>query len=218
MKCCARRWPMRCTSRGRWLGRWLAACGGSAANDTAGGCVGRGRAAAASVDVDRRLRCPRCGARHVDVGEVGGLLLAGAPPRRMRPADASVGGVLQRPLSTFALLLQRAVAARLHPAQGTGLLRWQVATVWSVVTRARPRRSTRPSAWVHRLAPLSTAAQSALATARKIPTGEPRRVQGRGRERSMQRTALRLARPVRALRGGGPRGGEPEPVHVLRPL
>ena len=82
----------------------------------------------------------RCGARHVDVGEVGGLLLAGPPPRRMRPADASVGGVLQRPLSTFALLLQRAVAARLHPAQGTGLLRWQVATVWSVVTRARPRR------------------------------------------------------------------------------
>ena len=141
-----------------------------------------------------------------------GLRREGCGRRMRRSAESSSGRCRLSPCCCRELL------PRLHPAQGTGLLRWQVATVWSVVTRARPRRSTRPSAWVHRLAPLSTAAQSALATARKIPTGEPRRVQGRGRERSMQRTALRLARPVLALRGGGPRGGEPEPVHVLPPL
>ena len=58
----------------------------------------------------------------------------------------------------------------------------------------------------------------ARAAAGKNPTGELRRVQGRGLLRPIQRTALRLARSVRALRGGGPRGGEPEPAHVLRPL
>ena len=47
----------------------------------------------------------------------------------MRPADASVEGVLQRPLSTCASLLQGAWAAPLHPAQGTGLLRLQVPPV-----------------------------------------------------------------------------------------
>ena len=72
----------------------------------------------------------------------------------LQPADASVGGVRQRPLSTGATLLQRARAALLHPAQGTGLLQWQVATVLSEVTGARTRRATRPSARVHRSAPV----------------------------------------------------------------
>ena len=136
----------------------------------------------------------------------------------LQPADASVGGVRQRPLSTGSTLLQRARAALLHPAQGTGLLQWQVATVLSEVTGARTRRATRPSARVHRSAPLSTCAQWAPGTGREIATGELRRVEGRGLVWPMQRTALPLARSVLALRGGGPRVVEPEPAHVLRPL
>ena len=58
----------------------------------------------------------------------------------LQPADASVGGVLQRPLSTGATLLQRARVALLHPVQGTGLLQWQVATVLSEDTGARTAR------------------------------------------------------------------------------
>ena len=55
-------------------------------------------------------------------------------------ADASVEGLLQRPLQ--------------HPAQGTGLVRLQGPTVVSVAAGARTRRSTRPSARVHRSAPV----------------------------------------------------------------
>ena len=136
----------------------------------------------------------------------------------MRPAGASVEGVVHRPVSTGASGLPRNRAALLHPAQGTGLLQWQVATVLSEVTGARTRRATRPSARVHRSAPLSTCAQWAPGTGREIATGELRRVEGRGLVWPMQQTALRLARSVWALRGGGPRGVEPEPAHVLRPL
>ena len=69
-------------------------------------------------------------------------------------ADASVGGVRQRPLPTCVSLLQGAWAASLHPAQGTGLLLLQVPTVLSGVAGARTRRAARPSARVHRSAPV----------------------------------------------------------------
>ena len=78
------------------------------------------------VHGDGRSRAPS-----IAVGSVGCL----------PPADASVDGVLQRPLSTCASLLQGAWAARLHPAQGTGRLRLQVPT----------RQSTR----IYRSAPVS---------------------------------------------------------------
>ena len=57
------------------------------------------------------------------VGSVGCLSLAVALPRTMRAADASLEGVVLRPLSTCASLLQGGCAAPLHPAQGMGLLR-----------------------------------------------------------------------------------------------
>ncbi len=94
----------------------------------------------------------------------------------MRPAGASVEGVVHRPLSTGASGLQRTRAALLHPAQGTGLLQWHVATVLSEVSGARARRATRPSSRVHRSAPLAACAQCAPGTGRKVPTGELRRV------------------------------------------
>ena len=87
----------------------------------------------------------------------------------LQPADASVGGVRQRPLSTGATLLQRAQAALVHPAQGTGLLQWQVATVLSEVTGARTRRATRPSARVNGSAPWATSAHLRSVLAEKIP-------------------------------------------------
>ena len=74
----------------------------------------------------------------------------------LQPADASVGRVLQRPLSTGATWLRRARAALLHPAQGTGLLQWQVATVLSEVTGARARRATASAALEARLAVTSS--------------------------------------------------------------
>ena len=57
-------------------------------------------------------------------------------------------------LPTCVSLLQGAWAASLHPAQGTGVLRLQVPTVLSVVAGARTRLATRPSARVHRSAPV----------------------------------------------------------------
>ena len=70
------------------------------------------------------------------------------------PADGGLPeAAAERP--TCVSLLQGGWAASLHPAQGTtGLLRLQVPTVVSVVAGARTRRAMRPSARVHRSAPV----------------------------------------------------------------
>ena len=73
--------------------------------------------------------------------------------RRERCGRRCVGRRRAR-AAACALLLQGAWAASLHPAEGTGLRRLQVPTVLSVVAGARTRRSTRPSARVHRSAPV----------------------------------------------------------------
>ena len=122
-----------------------------------GGCGVRGRS--------EELRAPLV-ALHT-VGQITRALgnrdeFTGAEMRiTMRPADASVEGVLQRPLSTGASLLQRAGAALVHPAQGTGVVRVQLSTVVAVAVGARTRRATRPRARVNRSAPGSTSAQCA---------------------------------------------------------
>ena len=69
----------------------------------------------------------RAGAPRIALGYVSCLPRSVALPTTMRPADASVEGVLKRPLSTCVSLLQGAGVAPPHSAHG--LLQLEVPTV-----------------------------------------------------------------------------------------
>ena len=112
--------------------------------------------------------------------------MAGAVARRWWAAGAAAE------LPTCVSLLHGAWPASLHPAQGTGLLRLQVPTCWSVVAGARTRRATRPSARVYRSAPV-------YAWGLFVPAGEAASVRAR---RASKGRAVWPARSSAARRCG----------------
>ena len=135
--------------------------------------------------------------------------------RDAMPADGGLPEAAAE-LPTCVSLLQGAWAASLHPAQGTGVLRLQVPTVLSVVAGARTRLATRPSARVHRSAPV-------YAWGLFVPAVEAASVRAR---RSSQGRAVWPARSSAARRCGQARAhprARPQLVGVragltLRPL
>ena len=85
---------MRCASRGRWRGRWLAAGGASAAKDAAGGCVGRRSAPAAAVDfrlvvAESCCRAATPGPGHGPAAVAGGDCVVGGHQSSPAPLNAA---------------------------------------------------------------------------------------------------------------------------------